>query len=168
MDLEATVNELAPQLLRFTLGVAGNRGLAEEAAQDALVALVQRWRKQGPPESPAAFAFAVARRRARRALWRRRWIEPLTETLGLGLVSRPHGIGEEDAALERLEARRTREALRRLGRRDREAILLAAAGELSMQEAADGAGISLSAFKMRLHRARLRLRALLDEDHARA
>jgi len=54
MDLESEVEEIAPRLLRYCLGEIGDRGLAEEAAQEGLTALVQRWRRQGPPESPAA------------------------------------------------------------------------------------------------------------------
>src|SRR5262249_39600755 len=71
------VEEIAPRLLRYCLGETGDRGLAEEAAQEGLAALVQRWRRQGPPESPAAFAFAVARRRAWRLKLRRRLFAPL-------------------------------------------------------------------------------------------
>lgn len=59
---------------------------------------------------------------------------------------------------------RTLEALRRLPSRDREALLLVVAGELPTRAAAQVLGISLSAFKMRLHRARRRLVELLEED----
>ena len=49
-----------------------------------------------------------------------------------------------------------------------EALLLVAVGELGMQDAANCCGISLSAFKMRLSRARRRLRELVEDGHARA
>ena len=161
MDLEETVSEIAPQLLRFTLGLAGNRAAAEDASQEALAALVQHWRRHGPPESPAAFAFAVARRRAWREIWRQRLLDPLSV-----LKEEPASI--ENRAAASLDAQRALASLGRLAKRDREALLLVAVGELGMQDAASCCGISLSAFKMRLSRARQRLRELLEDGHARA
>jgi len=53
--------------------------------------------------------------------------------------------------------------MRRLPGKDREALLLVAAGELGLAESARVLGISLSALKMRVHRARKRLQQLLEE-----
>ncbi|MEO8505457.1 MAG: sigma-70 family RNA polymerase sigma factor [Acidobacteriota bacterium] len=154
------MSEIAPQLLRFTLGLVGNRAAAEEASQDALVALVQRWRRHGPPDSPAAFAFAVARRRAWREVWRQRVLDPLSVLIEPAAQS-------ESRAIDSLDAQRALAGLARLARRDREALLLVAVGDLSMQDAANCCRISISAFKMRLSRARSRLRKLVEDGHAR-
>lgn len=150
---------LAPRVLRYCLGRVGEAGAAEEVAQEALAALVRRWRRHGAPESPEAFVFAVARRRAFRAAVRRRLLVPLT-ALGEGGEGGP---GVEERAVARDELARTLAALRRLPGRDREALLLAVAGELPTGEAARVLGISPSAFKMRLHRARRRLAELLED-----
>src|SRR5438874_9752056 len=64
VDLETAVAALAPRLVAYATGRTGCRSTAEDIAQDALVALVLRWRRFGPPESPDAFVFAIARRRA--------------------------------------------------------------------------------------------------------
>lgn len=153
MHLETLLSELAPPLLRFTLGLTGERVVAEEAAQEALAALVARWRRHGPPENPAAFVFAIARRRARREQQKRRLLAPLT-----ALFERlAPGPGPEVQATTRSELATTLAALDRLPRPEREALLLVAAGERSGGEAAALLGISLSALKMRLHRARRRL-----------
>lgn len=154
MDLEETVRELAPQLLRYALGQTGDPALAEEAAQDALTALVQRWRRHGPPDSPAAFAFAVARRRAFRAGLQRRLLQPIQF-----LLEGPSPLpGPEEEAVGRADLGNTLAAMRRLPGKDREALLLVAAGELGRARVL---GISLSALKMRVHRARKRLTQLL-------
>jgi DNA-directed RNA polymerase specialized sigma24 family protein len=50
-----------------------------------------------------------------------------------------------------------------LSSRDREAILLVAVGGVSMSGAASALGLSISAVKMRVSRARARLAALLEE-----
>ena len=55
------------------------------------------------------------------------------------------------------------EALRRLSLDDREALLLVAWEELTPSEAARSLGISATAFRVRLHRARRRLRAALGD-----
>jgi RNA polymerase sigma-70 factor, ECF subfamily len=159
MELETTVEELAPQLLRYALGQTGDAALAEEAAQEALTALVQRWRRHGPPECPAAFAFAVARRRAFRLTFHRRLMEPL-HALFNGHDPKP---GPEETAASRTDLGRALAALRKLPGHDREALLLVAAGELGVGEGARVLGISVSALKMRVHRARKRLHQLLEE-----
>jgi RNA polymerase sigma-70 factor (ECF subfamily) len=159
MDLETAVAELAPQLLRYGLGRTGDAALGEEVAQDALAALVERWRRHGAPDCPAAFAFAVARRRAGRALRRRRLLAPL-EFLREAASGRP---GPEASAAARSELGVVLAALRRLPGRDREALLLAAAGDLDTAAAAAALGISPPAYKMRLHRARRRLKQLLED-----
>jgi RNA polymerase sigma-70 factor (ECF subfamily) len=159
MDLESAVRDLAPRLIGYCLLRTAERALAEDIAQETLTALVRRWRRHGPPESPGAFAFAIARRRVGRALLRRRLWLPLDALRGA--VAR--GGDPEGDMLERAERRRVASALSRLGARDREVLLMTAAGDYSLGEAAGLLGISLSAAKMRALRARGRLRALLED-----
>jgi RNA polymerase sigma-70 factor (ECF subfamily) len=159
MDLESTVAALSPGLLRYCRARVAAPALAEEAAQDALAALVRRWRRRGPPESPAAFAFAVARRRAVRAAVRERLLAPLAAA-PLRLVA----TGDPVVAAEaRSELARLRRDLARLTSREREALLLVVAGELSTRDAAAALGIGESALKMRVARARQRLLAMREE-----
>ncbi len=158
MDLDAAVRDLAPRLLGYCVLRTGDRGLAEDIAQEALAALVRRWRRQGPPDSPAAFVFAIARRRAARAVVRRRLWLPLE-----AIRQEPaRWVDPEEALVERHERRRLMLALARLRRRDREVLLLVAVGGLSLNEAATTLGTTLSAAKMRALRARRRLRELLE------
>jgi RNA polymerase sigma-70 factor, ECF subfamily len=58
-----------------------------------------------------------------------------------------------------LLSRRLREALAGLSEKDREVLMLAAWEELSSREAAHVLGCSATAYRIRLHRARARLRA---------
>jgi RNA polymerase sigma-70 factor (ECF subfamily) len=161
MDLEETLRELAPQLLRFSLGQTGDAALAEEAAQEALTALVQRWRRQGPPESPAAFVFAIARRRGFRLSLKRRLLEPLQ-------ILFDHHSPEpspEEQAVSRADFGRLLKALRRLAPADREALLLVGVEGMELNRGAEILGVSLSAIKMRVHRARKRLVKILEETN---
>ena len=161
VDLDGTLSELAPRVLRYLVARLGDASLAEEIAQESLTALVRCWRNGGAPESAEAFVFAVARRRLGRAVWRRRLWVPLEQAVGF----RDGRPSPESRAVARSEEARVRAALARLARPDREAILLVAAGELGMAEAASVLGVSASAVKMRVHRARARLAALLEADN---
>jgi RNA polymerase sigma-70 factor (ECF subfamily) len=161
MELESLVTDLAPQLLRYCMGRTGKPDVAEEIAQEALSALVQRWRRAGPPDNPAAFVFTIARRRSARMMVRQRLLVPLETLVNRSDGSRAPG----DAALHRSELAVTRRALGRLSARDREVLLLVAAGELDLKTVAQLLGISLSAVKMRLSRARQRLTALVEVAH---
>lgn len=78
MDLAEVISGLAPRLIAYLCARTGNRALAEDLAQDALIALVQTWRRHGPPDSPDAFVFAIAKRRAGRALRGRPSCHPST------------------------------------------------------------------------------------------
>lgn len=80
--------------------------------------------------------------------------ERLAESLRTELASRPAPAG---AAAEALRA------MGELGEEDRELLLLVSWEELSPGQAAQVLGISSLAARSRLHRARRRLRALLEE-----
>jgi RNA polymerase sigma-70 factor (ECF subfamily) len=161
MDLESAIERLAPELLRFCTGLTRDRAEGEEVAQEALTALVRYWRQHGPPDSPAAFAYTVARRQALR--WQRRLrrflpVEALDER-------RDPSPSAETQSIQSQRLRETLAVLGQLGRRDQEAILLAVDPELGVEEAAGILGIAPSAFKMRVHRARQRLSSLLEKRH---
>src|SRR5512135_2881098 len=122
MDLESTVARLALDLLRFCTGLTRNTVEGEEIAQEALASLVRYWRAHGPPESPAAFAYTVARRQAFRLHRRLRRFLPIDL-----LESRPHpGPSPESETIQHQELEEALRALGALSPKDREALLLAA------------------------------------------
>jgi RNA polymerase sigma-70 factor (ECF subfamily) len=161
MDLEATLHRLAPRVLGYCIACAGHRQDAEEAAQDALTALVQRWRRHGPPDSPDAFVFTIARRRLRRTAIRRWLLTPFTADHD----GRPPSTGVDHEAEARIELERALRALATLPAAERQALLLVAVAELPLAEAAAVTRISISAMKMRVHRARRRLHGVLHGDN---
>jgi RNA polymerase sigma factor (sigma-70 family) len=161
VDLDDVVRELAPKLLGYCRLETGDASLAEEIAQDSLTALVQRWRRHGPPDSPPAFVFAIARRRSARAMVRQKLWRPLEEAFG----RRDGHASPEQAAVKSAERAHVARALSRLRRSDRQVLLLLTVWDLGMEQAANTLGISLSAAKMRALRARQRLRELLEEGN---
>ena len=55
--------------------IVGDVGLAEDLAQDALVAALQQWPEAGVPDNPGAWLMAVGRRggRSTSCVGRRSW-----------------------------------------------------------------------------------------------
>jgi RNA polymerase sigma-70 factor (ECF subfamily) len=160
VDLDEVAGSLAPRLIAYALGRTGCRGTAEDIAQDALTALVRRWRQAGPPESPDAYAFAIAKRRAGRAILRRALTAPLDVL---------RGVARNEPAVDRAYENRVDlaivlAALRTLPRADREALLLRLVGELPFADIAVVMNTSPAAVKMRISRARRRLAAYLSEQ----
>src|SRR6202044_2698894 len=53
----------SPRLIAGLARITGDVGLAEDLAQDALVAALEQWPREGVPDNPGAWLTAVARRR---------------------------------------------------------------------------------------------------------
>ena len=157
MDLEQAVGDLTPRLLRYCKARTGSAALAEDVAHDALVALVRRWRRHGPPESIEAYVFAIARRRAGRVVLRQQLLVPIEHLRGRADGRR----NPEHLAIGKSERDATLAAIGRLPSRDREALLLVAVAGLDTATASRSLGISSAAFKVRTFRARRRLAALM-------
>ncbi|WP_121436926.1 RNA polymerase sigma factor [Actinomadura pelletieri] len=64
-------------------------GLAEELAQDALVAALEQWPESGVPDNPGAWLMAVGKRRAIDRLRRDQRLEHKLAEIGRDLESRP-------------------------------------------------------------------------------
>lgn len=76
-------------------------GLAEDLAQDALVAALERWPETGVPDNPGAWLMATARHRAIDALRRDKLLERKHEALGYEIDTHQRSIvAELDAAID--------------------------------------------------------------------
>jgi RNA polymerase sigma-70 factor, ECF subfamily len=75
-------------------------GLAEDLAQDALVAALERWPEAGVPDNPGAWLMAAAKHRAIDQLRRRALLERKHDELGRELEARQEEAPDLDAALD--------------------------------------------------------------------
>jgi RNA polymerase sigma-70 factor (ECF subfamily) len=76
-------------------------GLAEELAQDALVAALEQWPREGVPDKPGAWLTATAKNHALNVLRRRKMLERKHEELGHEIeASRDEGAPDLEAALD--------------------------------------------------------------------
>ncbi|MDI3385716.1 RNA polymerase sigma factor [Streptomyces sp. B-S-A8] len=87
--VEAVFRIESPRVIAAVTRVVRDVGLAEELAQDALVAALEQWPERGVPDTPGAWLLTVARRRAVDLVRRKeRYAQKLAE-LGRDLESVP-------------------------------------------------------------------------------
>ena len=75
-------------------------GLAEDLAQDALVAALEQWPESGVPDNPGAWLMATAKHRAIDHFRRNTRLERKHEELGRELAEKEMAVPDLDAALD--------------------------------------------------------------------
>jgi RNA polymerase sigma factor (sigma-70 family) len=100
--IEAVWRIEAPRLIAALARIVGDVGMAEELAQDALVAALEQWPEAGVPDRPGAWLMATAKHRAIDALRRRQRLQQKQELIGrdLEMNSQPLGVPELEANLD--------------------------------------------------------------------
>src|ERR671914_2146650 len=143
MAMNALVDELMPYVGRICNGIALGNG--EDAAQDALIAILRSLRQLREPEALRPWARRIATREAVRMARRQRpdaGRSPET-------VAAP---GRADLGVE------IRDQLERMEPEQRAVLVLRDLEGLSEQEAAEVLHVAQGTVKSRLHRARARFR----------
>jgi RNA polymerase sigma-70 factor (ECF subfamily) len=81
--------------------IVGDVGVAEDLAQDALVAALERWPESGVPDNPGAWLMATAKHRAIDFLRRRTRLDRKHEQLGYELKAQQElAVPDLDAAID--------------------------------------------------------------------
>ncbi|MEW2283632.1 sigma-70 family RNA polymerase sigma factor [Streptomyces sp. NPDC047841] len=79
----------SPRLIAGVARIVRDVGIAEELAQDALVAALERWPRDGVPDNPGAWLMATARHRAVDLVRRRETYARKLAELGRDLAAAP-------------------------------------------------------------------------------
>ncbi|MGZ4190496.1 MAG: RNA polymerase sigma factor [Actinomycetota bacterium] len=87
--IEAVWRIESARLIAGLVRMVRDVGLAEEFAQDALVAALEQWPESGVPDNPGAWLMAIAKRRAIDHFRRGSMAERKHEQLGREIQSRP-------------------------------------------------------------------------------
>jgi RNA polymerase sigma factor (sigma-70 family) len=91
----------SPRLIAGLTRMVSDVGLAEDLAQDALVAALERWPESGVPDKPGAWLMATAKRRAIDLLRRRTLLDRKHAELGRELDElQERAVMELDEALD--------------------------------------------------------------------
>jgi RNA polymerase sigma-70 factor (ECF subfamily) len=160
MDFADLYARYAQDVFRFAYYLSGNRALAEDIAADTFArALTAGGRvAQG---SVKAYLLAIARHLFVDGIRAGKRTTPL-EAAHLDLAD-PRG-GPDATAAGRLDLDALRDALQQVPEHERAALLLATVDGLSHDEIALALGCTRAAVKVRIHRARLRLRQLTGHE----
>jgi RNA polymerase sigma factor (sigma-70 family) len=98
--VEAVVRMESARLIAGLARLTGDVGLAEELAQDAVVAALEQWPSAGVPRNPGAWLMTVSKRRAIDLFRRNRKLESWYAEIGRSLEA----AELEDPGLERVVA----------------------------------------------------------------
>jgi RNA polymerase sigma factor (sigma-70 family) len=91
----------SPRLIGGLARIVRDVGVAEELAQDALVAALEQWPESGVPDNPGAWLMATAKHRAIDFLRRRTLLERKHEELGREMeMQRETTVADIDAAVD--------------------------------------------------------------------
>ena len=90
----------SPRLIAGLARIVRDVGVAEDLAQDALVAALEQWPKSGVPDNPGAWLMAAAKHRAIDYFRRNTLLERKHEELGRELATREMVVPDLTSALD--------------------------------------------------------------------
>jgi RNA polymerase sigma-70 factor (ECF subfamily) len=153
----ALYERYATDVYRFALYLAGNQAHAEDIASETFL---RAWTSFDAIRtgSVKAYLLAIARNVYRETVRKRIRLTELNQDLPY------HRPGADQVTEKRCELEATLKAIQKLSANERTTLLMHAQQGLSHQQIAVALGVSVTAVKVRIHRARLRLRGLLDPE----
>ena len=98
--IEAVWRIESARLIAGLTRIVRDVGVAEDLAQDALVAALEQWPASGVPDNPGAWLMATAKHRAIDGLRRGKMLERKHEELGAELEARQETVPDFDAAID--------------------------------------------------------------------
>lgn len=143
-------------MVRVAYALSGSRMAAEDLAQDAMIAAYRRWEEVGALERPGAWVRRVVLNRAASAFHRRKAEARALLRLAPLRGEAPAALGEEAAEFWR--------EIRRLPKRQGEALVLHYLEDAPLSEIAAAMGCAENTVKVHLHRGRLALAGRLGGE----
>ena len=163
-EFSQLVGEYAPRMLRLALGIVRRRDVAEDVVQDALVKAYERlgsWRGDSALSTWLyRIVYTTALSSLRRSSGRDFFAIAIEEPAPVAVPDDDPEVTEENIA-------RMRRALDELGPLDSTLVNLFYLEERSVRDVAAICGESEANVKTRLHRARVRLRKLMEDGNER-
>jgi RNA polymerase sigma factor (sigma-70 family) len=90
----------SPRLIAGLTRIVRDVGLAEDLAQDALVAALEQWPESGMPDNPGAWLMTIAKHRAIDLFRRNTRLDRKHEELGRELAAKEMAVPDFDSALD--------------------------------------------------------------------
>src|ERR1700722_14093231 len=103
-DIRGTIDAVwrieSPRLIAGLTRIVRDVGIAEDLAQDALVAALQQWPESGVPDNPGAWLMAAAKHRAINHFRRETMLEHKHEELGREFAAKELAVPDFHSALD--------------------------------------------------------------------
>jgi RNA polymerase sigma-70 factor (ECF subfamily) len=160
-DIEAwgeIVRRYKEAVFGIAFGILGNAPDAEDATQDAFIRAYENLERYDLKRRFSTWIFTITANICKNKLRRERFFAPLKDAVQL--------LGGEDPAeqVEREERQLlVQEALAALDEKYRAPLVLRYYGELDYKEIAEALGMPEGTVKTRIHRAKLQLKAWMEE-----
>jgi RNA polymerase sigma-70 factor (ECF subfamily) len=155
VDFHSLFERHAPAVYRFAVYLSGDPSLAEEITQETFV---RAWVMPGEVRGGTVKAYLLA---IARNLYRAERNRVARQVAVDGALPDPKP-GPEAVACSRIELDSVLEALQELPETDRAALLMHAQEGMPYTAIASALGVSIAAVRVRVHRARIKLRRLCD------
>ncbi len=168
---EALVHQESPRLFRVIQRIVRDEEESRSILQETFLQAYRRRETFRGEAKLTTWLYGIGINLARMSLRKRRRMEPLEEQeidrlqpsfFDGAFAAPPHEWSPERLAVQSDHQRIVREAIERLPESYRLVIMLRDIEELSTEEAAEILKVTPGALRVRLHRARQALRALLD------
>lgn len=163
--IEEIARDLAQPLLRYLERYVGDRTLAEDLYQETLMRMARGLASFAGRSSVKTWAFAIASRVAADHFRRPDQRAHILELDEAGELTDPVGGIEERAVVDEMN-RCVRQVIDSLPDAYRAALILHDLEELSLEQTAEICACSLATAKIRIHRARRRLKDALKAQCA--
>lgn len=161
---EALVRRYHGPLMGYLLRLGGQPAVAEELHQQTWLSVLEHAARFKPTEGATfkSWLFRIATNKAN-DLWRRRKREP-TGDAALEMTAAPV---TEDLTQAAEEAARLRAAIANLPEAQRQVLVMRYYGGLKFNEIAEALGCPLNTALGRMHKAMIRLKAMLEEEQGK-
>ena len=151
----AFYNKYKEKLFAYLMRYTGDCEISSDIMQESFTRYLERYRNQ---EYSSSLLYKIARNALMDLLRKQK-----RDVHNVDVEHEDRSRSVEASLLIQEEYRDVLEGLQRLGHNDREVISLVLNGDLSYREIASIVGISEANVKVRVHRARTRLRELLSK-----
>ncbi len=165
-ELEKYINDYGKDIYSFCKSLTGRTDEADDLYQETFLTILERnnLEQDGNPKSYLlGIAVRLWRNRRRKYAWRKRIAEVVPLSAERQIEELPSGENIEDRLLREQEAEIVRAVVERLPDKMRIVVLLYYMEELSVSEICVQLGLSASAVKTRLLRARKILKKELED-----
>ena len=152
---EAFYRAYRKKLFFYLMRMTGDYYLSGDIMQESFARLLQRY---GPDMQNSSLLFTIARNAVVDNARRNNRNEDLAESV------QDHSMGTEQRLMIRQEYRTVLSAMQQLEKTERDILALAADGDFSYREVAEIVGISEGHVRVKVHRARVKLKEILKQE----